>query len=155
TGLSPHAWRILMPMTRRAVLGLIVTVPAVSAIAKNRSAARAQVPNPSVLDVQFASPPDGLSDADLVRLAQAVEAARGASASQLVCDVRFLSLHPQPAFRDLVRGIAREPNLCIAREDEPGVRIFVRGRIVDKSGDLVGGAIAYAYHTSAKGWYAA
>jgi protocatechuate 3,4-dioxygenase beta subunit len=143
-----------MPVTRRDVLGWIALSSAVSAGGRARSA-RAQEPASSTADPQFAPPPSALSDAELALLAQAVAFARTASASDLVCDARFMTLHPQPAFRALVRGIARSSKLTIARDDEPGRRIVARGTVIDGSGGAVADAVAYAYHTSAKGWYAA
>lgn len=104
-------------------------------------------------DEQFAPPPGLPTDDELVLLREAVEAARKSSASDLVRSSRFASLHPQPVFRQLVRAVARGPDLTIAADDEPGPRIAAMGVVKDDFGRPIPGAIMYAYHTSEKGWY--
>ena len=106
-----------------------------------------------VTDAQFTAAPAAPTDQELQLLAAAVEAARRASASDLVQDARFSTLHAQPVFRLLVKAIARDSVLTVPREDEPGTRILAAGTIQDAAGHPVAGATAYVYHTSAKGWY--
>jgi protocatechuate 3,4-dioxygenase beta subunit len=71
----------------------------------------------------------------------------------MVQDAQFMPLHGQPVFRELVKSIARDSVLTLPRDDEPGTRIVVKGTIIDPSRSPVAGALAYVYHTSAKGWY--
>ena len=75
------------------------------------------------------------------------------SVSQLIQDERFQGLHPQPVFRQLAKAIARLSVLSIPQDSEPGTRIVASGIVVDQSDRPIDGAIAYVYHTSAKGWY--
>jgi len=138
-----------MEINRRQVLVTlaVATIVALSALAAQPT--EAQVPS----DDQFTPPPSVPTDRELRLLASAVETARHVSASALLQDTRFRSLHPQPVFRQLVKAIARDSVLTIARDDEPGTRIIVKGIIADPSLSPVPGALAYVYHTSAKGWY--
>jgi protocatechuate 3,4-dioxygenase beta subunit len=114
----------------------------------------ASVPDVQTLDdIQFTPGPSPPTNEELQLFATAVDSARRVSASELIQDARFMPLHPQPVFRELVKAIAREPVLTIAREDEPGTRIDIQGTIVDPYQSPVAAAMVYVYHTSAKGWY--
>jgi protocatechuate 3,4-dioxygenase beta subunit len=105
------------------------------------------------MDDQFTPGPEQLTDEELVLLRDAVEAARHASASDLVQNPKFAVLHPQPVFRELVKAVAKDAELGVCGGDEPGVRIVAAGTIKDVDGKAVSGAMLYAYHTSQKGWY--
>jgi protocatechuate 3,4-dioxygenase beta subunit len=141
-----------MQMTRRQAIatGVVLSFarpPFLSARADGAVSAQTEP------EGQFTPPPSPPTDKELELLALAVETARHTGVSDLVQDERFLSLHPQPVFRELVKAVARDPVLTIPRSDEPGSRIIASGRIEIPSGAPVAGAIAYVYHTSAKGWY--
>jgi protocatechuate 3,4-dioxygenase beta subunit len=141
-----------MEITRRQALVRASVAPIVAS--KALSALAGQVADAqAATDAQFTPPPSAPTDEELQLLASAVESARRMSATQLVQDARFLPLHAQPIFRQLVKAIARDSVLTIPRDEEPGTRIVVAGSIVGPSGRPVAGAVAYVYHTSAKGWY--
>jgi len=56
-------------------------------------------------------------------------------------------------FRAAVRERAPTGEVAIAPPGESGTPLVVRGTVVDGKGAPVVGALLYAYHTSAKGWY--
>ena len=145
-----------MGMTRRRAVLLMAAAPTAIASAGHLASAAPEQPDsagaPSPSD-QFTEPPGPLTEAELELLSEAALAARTNSVSELVCDPRFMLLHPHPAFRGLIQGVAREGDLRLAGDAEPGERIIASGRVVTQDGHGIVGAVMYAYQTSAKGWY--
>lgn len=108
-------------------------------------------------DERFVDPPGPLTEAETRLLAEAKEriAASGADPGRVLVDERFAALHPQPAFRELIRAHAVAQPLAIAGTREPGTRLRVTLTLRAADGKPIPGLLVYAYHTSAKGWYAA
>lgn len=102
------------------------------------------------------TPPPGDETADVKALIDgAADAlARGFTASDVLADAAYLAAHPYPRFRELIRAHAPALETCIAAASEPGIRLDVEA-VVMHGRTPVQGVEVYAYHTSAKGWYAA
>jgi protocatechuate 3,4-dioxygenase beta subunit len=101
------------------------------------------------------TPPPGQETEPVKRLIDRAGAAlrAGTPASELLADPEYLPAHEWPRFRGLIRRHATASRTTLTVPDEPGVRLTVSGRLLDRSGKGVPGAVVYAYHTSAKGWY--
>lgn len=80
---------------------------------------------------------------------------KSASVSDILSDKKYLSIHPAPSFREVIKTNSDAGVLKITTPDEPGKKIRVLGTIADKDGKPVAGALVYLYQTDAKGWYAA
>ncbi len=92
---------------------------------------------------------------DLLRRAEQRLAAADADPSAVLADAAFEELRPDPAFRALVRAHAAAAPCTMVAPDEPGTRLTLQVRVLDAGGEPVRNALVYAYHTNAKGWYAA
>ena len=79
----------------------------------------------------------------------------GASVSQILTDKKYLSIHPDTNFRELIEKFSSDKTLAIAPADEPGKKIQVICTVKNEAGNVVPGALVYLYQTDAKGWYAA
>jgi protocatechuate 3,4-dioxygenase beta subunit len=75
------------------------------------------------------------------------------SCSNILQDDAYMYLHSQTAFRNLLKKHAPVGKISIITTAEPGKRIKVKCHVTDKDGKPFAGALAYAYQTSAKGWY--
>jgi protocatechuate 3,4-dioxygenase beta subunit len=103
---------------------------------------------------RFTPPPGEESEAVKALIDRAGDALRsGASTSDVLTDPQYLPAHEWPRFRALIRRHATSSRAALAGREEPGVRLEVKGRLVDRSGRPVPGSVVYAYQTSAKGWY--
>lgn len=74
--------------------------------------------------------------------------------SEILADEKYMPFHSQTAFRNLIKQYAPVGKITTVTPAEPGKRIKVKCTITDKDGKPFGNALAYAYQTSAKGWYA-
>jgi hypothetical protein len=90
----------------------------------------------------------GLIDAAIKELDRAV------APSSVLCDARYLRVHPFPRFRAAIKAHATSAPLAIAAKTEPGERMTLTLALVDKAGKPLANALVYLYQTSAKGWYA-
>jgi protocatechuate 3,4-dioxygenase beta subunit len=77
----------------------------------------------------------------------------GKSTTEILTDPSFLPAHEWPRFRKLIRQSALSSRATLVTPTEPGMRMVVVGRVVDRAGQPMRGALIYVYHTSAKGWY--
>ena len=73
--------------------------------------------------------------------------------SDVLTDEAYMHLHPETAFREVIRLNANEAHIRLTSYKEPGERITVKGTIVDQSGKAQSNVIIYVYQTSHKGWY--
>jgi len=106
--------------------------------------------------VQWAEAPGAASSEDVRLLQQATEALKaGRSASEVLVDPAFMPIHPRTEFRKLIEAHAAPGTLTLAGPREPGTRLTLELVFKDQAGRPVADAVVYAYHTSAKGWYAA
>ncbi|HET9300854.1 MAG TPA: hypothetical protein VFO11_12975 [Candidatus Polarisedimenticolaceae bacterium] len=109
-----------------------------------------------LLASQWAEPPGAASPEDVRLLQQATAALNGGSSvSEVLMDPAFMSIHPRTEFRKLIEAHAAPGTLTLAGPQEPGTRLSLELVFKDQSGRPVADAVVYAYHTSAKGWYAA
>lgn len=106
--------------------------------------------------VQWAEPPGPASAEDTHLLGQAGAALdRGRSVSDVLVDPAFMEIHPRTEFRKLIEAHAAPGILTSAGPREPGTPLTLELVFLDEAGRPVPDAVVYAYHTSAKGWYAA
>jgi len=80
--------------------------------------------------------------------------AKGADGAALMAAPSLQPLREVTVFRRAVEERAPKGEATIAPEGEPGTPLVVRGAFTDLAGKPIEGAVLYAYHTSAKGWYA-
>jgi protocatechuate 3,4-dioxygenase beta subunit len=76
-----------------------------------------------------------------------------AGITQVLTDPSYMSLHSQTAFRELIKRFAKQESITLTTKAEPGTRITVKGKIVDKNNKPLGNVLVYVYHTDNKGWY--
>ena len=79
----------------------------------------------------------------------------GTTVSQVLTEKKYLSIHPDSRFRELINKYSSDKVLAIAPADEPGKKIRVLCTVKNESGKSIPGALVYLYQTDAKGWYAA
>jgi protocatechuate 3,4-dioxygenase beta subunit len=77
----------------------------------------------------------------------------GRSATEILTDPSCLPAHEWPRFRKLIRQYAVLSHTTIVTPTEPGTRMIIEGRVLDRAGQPMRGALIYVYQTSAKGWY--
>ncbi len=77
------------------------------------------------------------------------------TASGILSDKKYLLLHPQAAFREMIKKNASTETLIITTGDEPGKKIKVIGTIKNKDDQPIVNALVYLYQTDSRGWYAA
>ncbi len=77
----------------------------------------------------------------------------GFPVSRILTDETYMPAHAWPRFRETIRNHAASGAVTMVPPSEPGVPLRVRGAVRDASGKPLAGALLYAYHTSAKGWY--
>jgi protocatechuate 3,4-dioxygenase beta subunit len=78
-----------------------------------------------------------------------------AKVSAILTDNKYLALHPESSFRELIKKYCTPEPVKIATGSEPGKKIKVLASLKDEDGKSIAGAIVYFYQTDAKGWYAA
>jgi protocatechuate 3,4-dioxygenase beta subunit len=77
----------------------------------------------------------------------------GRTVTDVLTTSTFLPVRSYPRFRTLIRDSAPVGSVSMVPSSEPGELLQVRGTVLDAQGRPVKGALIYAYHTSAKGWY--
>jgi protocatechuate 3,4-dioxygenase beta subunit len=77
------------------------------------------------------------------------------SVSTVLSDPKYLALHPESSFRDLIKAHCDNKPLAITTANEPGKRIKVIGIVKNETGAPVTDVIVYLYQTDSRGWYAA
>jgi len=95
------------------------------------------------------------TDTILLKRAETLLQNTSTSVSEILSDKKYLPLHPETSFRELIKKHSTTDILKIVTNDEPGKEIKIIGIIKNKSGQPVEGALTYLYQTDAKGWYAA
>lgn len=65
----------------------------------------------------------------------------------------YLQLHSHTEFRELIKRFAKPESITLVTAAEPGTRITIKGKIVDKNDKPVSNTLVYVYHTDNKGWY--
>jgi protocatechuate 3,4-dioxygenase beta subunit len=80
---------------------------------------------------------------------------KGTHVSAILSNPAYLSLHPETAFRELIREHADSFALKITTAAEPGKKIRVLVDVVDPDGLPVPGVEVYLYQTDYRGWYTA
>jgi protocatechuate 3,4-dioxygenase beta subunit len=75
--------------------------------------------------------------------------------SAILSDPKYLGIHPQTSFRELIKEYSTTSPLRITTPAEPGRKIKVTCHIKNESGQPLAGALVYLYQTDSKGWYAA
>ncbi len=78
-----------------------------------------------------------------------------AKVSAILTDNKYLALHPETSFRELIKKNCASEPVKIATDSEPGKKIKVLASLKDEDGNSIAGAVVYFYQTDAKGWYAA
>jgi protocatechuate 3,4-dioxygenase beta subunit len=101
------------------------------------------------------TPAPGNENAEARKRIDEAEAAlrSGKSTTAILTDPSFLPAHEWPRFRKLINELALSSHATIVTPTEPGTRMVVAGRVLDRAGQPVRGALIYVYQTSAKGWY--
>ena len=134
------------------VLGLALPL-AVSGCDRRETAGSTETTAPA-FDSPTAPPSETGSSVTIEQAAATLKAA-GNDPSALLGDPTYLPLHPDPAFRELIREHARAAPLTIVTPDEPGLRIVARGLIRSANGKPLPDVLVYVYQTDDRGWYAA
>jgi protocatechuate 3,4-dioxygenase beta subunit len=78
-----------------------------------------------------------------------------AKVSAILTDNKYLALHPETSFRELIKTNCTPDPVKIATDSEPGKKIQVLASLKNEDGKSIAGAVVYFYQTDAKGWYAA
>lgn len=73
--------------------------------------------------------------------------------TEILSDEAFSYLHPETAFREMIKANAKAEMITIVSEKEPGIRITVEGEVTNKKGMPIKNKLVYFYQTSDKGWY--
>src|SRR4030095_90558 len=73
--------------------------------------------------------------------------------AQILTNPSYMQLHSKTEFRELVKRFAKQEKITLVTATEPGTRITVKGKIVDKNDKPLGNILVYVYHTDNKGWY--
>ncbi len=133
-------------------LRTFLTIPAVLGLCYVTFAQPAE-PGESTPNVVGAPPQEEPAEiASLIDEAtEAVSAKKDAGA--ILADRRYLTAHEFPRFRALIKANAPVGAITISGPDEPGTRLIARVRVLGPDGSPIKGALVYAYHTDAKGWY--
>jgi Dioxygenase len=101
-----------------------------------------------------ASPSVKLAEVEaLIDRAEQVLRTSGSGVSAILSDPLYLPVHGWPRFRDLIKTHAGSSSITIVTPQEPGKRLRVRMRLVEADGSASVGALAYFYHTDARGDY--
>ena len=115
----------------------------------------AQDPPPAERPAERIASPRTEADAEiaplLAKVAEMVKS--GADGGALLAAKELQPLREVTKFRDTVRERAPKGEVTIAPAGEPGTPLVVRGLVQDSDKKPLAGALLYAYHTSAKGWY--
>lgn len=93
--------------------------------------------------------------AEIEVLSERLDAAEdgGALSQELLLDTRHAHLRSLPAFRRLFRRVPPVRTLTVVRDEEPGDRLLILGRITDETEAPVPGALVYMHQVDAGGGY--
>lgn len=91
----------------------------------------------------------------LLKEAENKLADKSASVSTILSDKKYITIHSQTSFRELIKKYATTDPLEITTSVEPGKKINVTVTVKNKAGKAIPGALVYLYQTDARGWYAA
>jgi protocatechuate 3,4-dioxygenase beta subunit len=121
------------------------------------------VPAPAAKPASAPKPPAAPErrDADQVAPAQqeAIAALRArferreTTVGGALADPALMDLHDKTPFRQLLARHADAKPLTLTTKDEPGTPFVVQARVVAEGGKPVAGALVYAYHADARGFY--
>jgi protocatechuate 3,4-dioxygenase beta subunit len=75
------------------------------------------------------------------------------TSSKVLSDTALMSLHSLTAFREIIKQNARSEKIKLTSDHEPGIKITVKGIVLDKAGNVAAGKLVYVYQTSTEGWY--
>ena len=89
-------------------------------------------------------------DRDLAAVASALK--DGTDPGAILANPRYLSLHHETRFRELIRQHATSRSVLVTPQ-EPGTPLQVIGIVKDEAGKPTAGALVYVYHTDHRGWY--
>ncbi|MBL7703662.1 MAG: hypothetical protein JNM14_15535 [Ferruginibacter sp.] len=78
---------------------------------------------------------------------------RQVTVSNILSDEKYMYLHSQTGFRELIKMYAGKRNIKIVTDTEPGKKIKVVCTFNNNDEKPLTGALVYFYQTSAKGWY--
>lgn len=79
--------------------------------------------------------------------------AAGACPTRTLTERAFFPLHTEPRFRAAIERHARQSEIVMVLDDEPGTPLVVDGVVRDRGGDPLPGALVYVWHTDADGTY--
>lgn len=79
--------------------------------------------------------------------------AAGACPTRTLTERAFFPLHTEARFRAAIERHARQSDIVMVLDDEPGTPLVVDGVVRDRRGDPVPGALVYVWHTDAAGTY--
>ncbi|MBX7220374.1 MAG: hypothetical protein K1Y36_10550 [Blastocatellia bacterium] len=113
-----------------------------------------QEPPPTAAEPRFTLPPETETEtiAKLINQAETALKAEKTQVSALLTNPTYQAAHEWPRFRALIARYAIETATLVTPQ-EPGAPLLVTGMVQDNAGRPLAGALVYAYHTSAKGWY--
>jgi protocatechuate 3,4-dioxygenase beta subunit len=105
--------------------------------------------------VNVVPPPPGTEPAPTARLIDEADMALGAGkgVSDILADPAYNTAREFPRFRAVIKARAAAAPVTMTMPSEPGTRLDVHARLMDQKGAPIAGALVYAYHTDAKGWY--
>ncbi len=89
----------------------------------------------------------------LIDRAEQVLTSKLADISGILSDPNYLSAHPWPRFREIIKQHARGSRVTMVTPQKAGERMRVRIRFVEADGSASAGALVYLYHTNARGDY--
>jgi len=95
------------------------------------------------------------TDASLLKEAETKLENGSATVSSILTDKKYLSIHPETAFRELIEKHSNTGILEISTAGEPGKKIKVICTVKDQSGNPLAGVSIYLYQTDSRGWYSA
>lgn len=73
--------------------------------------------------------------------------------SHILTDTKYMFLHTQIPFREIIKKYAKPGKVKIVSDGEPGKKISVKGIMKTGNGKPLNDALVYVYQTSDKGWY--
>ncbi|MBK8269959.1 MAG: DJ-1/PfpI family protein [Planctomycetes bacterium] len=74
-------------------------------------------------------------------------------ASDVLCDPRWMFIHEQPKFREMMKKHLSAASATLLPPEEPGERLMVTGTVKDEEGKPVANATVYVFHTGNDGRY--
>jgi protocatechuate 3,4-dioxygenase beta subunit len=78
-----------------------------------------------------------------------------ASVSTILSAKKYEPIHPETAFRELIKLHTTTEPLLISFPEEPGKKIRVLATIKNEAGEPLPNILVYMYQTDTGGWYSA